>query len=350
MLDANNLPDQQRLTTQLCIVGAGAAGIAMAMEFIGSGIQVLVLEAASFDPAAEAAATPDTAADRLRSARRPDGATSAASGSGSRRGVRCRPLSAPELAARSHVADSGWPIEADALAGCYERALGLCESGVSAFSARHDAITMSQPLIAGLGGEPFGSGLLDQYAPLDPMARRYRRRLAAAGNICVIGNAQVTGLHLDPSGHNIERLSVQTSGQRRLQVSAQTVVLAAGSEATARLLLLGRDAQGIGNAHGNVGRYCMSPLRGTIGIVRLYQAPAAIWHGPRNRQRSRRPLMLGSEAQRQFRLPAFAMRLRPIPADDLITAALARFGRGSGFAHRFQIGRASCRERVSSPV
>ncbi len=325
MLDANNLPDQQQLTTQVCIVGAGAAGIALAMEFIGTGVQVLVLEAGGFDSAAEASATMDTV-NPARSAQRPDCATSAASGPASRRGVRCRPLSGPELAARAHIPDSGWPIEAEALAPCYSRAIGLCESGASAFSARHDAITLSQPLIAGLGTEPFSAGLLDQYAPPDRIVRRYGLRLAAAGNICVIGNAQVTALHLDASGQTIERLSVRTSGQRRLTVRAQTVVLAAGSRETARLLLASRDVQrdGIGNALGNVGRYCMSPLRGTIGIVRLMQAPVAIWHGPRNRPRSRRPLLLGAEAQRQFRLPAFAMRLRPIPPDDLITAALVR--------------------------
>lgn len=341
MLDANDLPDGQLLTAQVCIVGAGAAGIALALEFIGTNIQVLVLEAGGFDPAAgaDAAVEPQSAAGMLRRARRPDGATSAARATGSRRGVRCRRLTASELAPREHIPESGWPITAEALDDAYARALGLCESGASSFSARHDAVTLSQPLIAGLAGSPFSADRLDHYAPPEPLAQRHRRRLAAASNICVIGNARVTALHADSNGGSIDRLTVLTPAQRRLTVRARTVVLAAGSQETARLLLASRSVHrsGIGNAFGNVGRYCMSPLRGTIGIVRLRQPPVAIWHGPRNRLRSRRPLLLDAPAQGQYRLPAFEMRLRPIPADDLITATLARFGRDAAFGWRFRV-------------
>jgi len=44
ILDANNLPENHALHAAVCIVGAGAAGISMALQFIGSGIDVLLLE------------------------------------------------------------------------------------------------------------------------------------------------------------------------------------------------------------------------------------------------------------------------------------------------------------------
>ncbi|MGA2189116.1 MAG: FAD-dependent oxidoreductase [Steroidobacteraceae bacterium] len=44
ILDAHELPDRDRLQADLCIVGAGAAGISMALELADTSIEVLVLE------------------------------------------------------------------------------------------------------------------------------------------------------------------------------------------------------------------------------------------------------------------------------------------------------------------
>jgi flavin-dependent dehydrogenase len=44
IVDANDLADDRTMRADVCIVGAGAAGISMALQFIGSGIEVLLLE------------------------------------------------------------------------------------------------------------------------------------------------------------------------------------------------------------------------------------------------------------------------------------------------------------------
>ena len=45
IIDSYDLPDGEMLQADVCIVGAGAAGIAMALEFAGTDIDVLLLEA-----------------------------------------------------------------------------------------------------------------------------------------------------------------------------------------------------------------------------------------------------------------------------------------------------------------
>lgn len=45
----NELPDGEVLTASICVIGGGAAGISIAMEFIGSGIDVTVLESGGFE-------------------------------------------------------------------------------------------------------------------------------------------------------------------------------------------------------------------------------------------------------------------------------------------------------------
>jgi glycerol-3-phosphate dehydrogenase len=48
-VDFRTLPEGSRVEADLCIIGAGAAGITIAREFIGSGIQVCLLESGGFE-------------------------------------------------------------------------------------------------------------------------------------------------------------------------------------------------------------------------------------------------------------------------------------------------------------
>ncbi len=56
LIDLETLEDGAVLEADLCIVGAGVAGIAIARHFIGSGVQVLLLEGGGWDPSSESQA------------------------------------------------------------------------------------------------------------------------------------------------------------------------------------------------------------------------------------------------------------------------------------------------------
>ena len=47
--DARSVPRDTRLETDVCIIGAGAAGITLAREFSGSPFRVTVLESGGFE-------------------------------------------------------------------------------------------------------------------------------------------------------------------------------------------------------------------------------------------------------------------------------------------------------------
>ena len=49
-IDARQIDTLANITSDVCIIGAGAAGITMALEFAGKGIEVVVLEGGGFDP------------------------------------------------------------------------------------------------------------------------------------------------------------------------------------------------------------------------------------------------------------------------------------------------------------
>ena len=48
-IDANDIPRNSTQGCDVCILGAGPAGISLAIELIGSGLDVCLLESGGFD-------------------------------------------------------------------------------------------------------------------------------------------------------------------------------------------------------------------------------------------------------------------------------------------------------------
>ncbi len=53
LIDARTLPTDQTIETDVCIVGAGPAGIAVARELMGQNFRVCLLETGGLKPDAE---------------------------------------------------------------------------------------------------------------------------------------------------------------------------------------------------------------------------------------------------------------------------------------------------------
>src|SRR5262249_42921161 len=112
----------QALDTDLCIVGAGAAGLALAAEFLDSHRRVLVLESGDAAQSAANATLNETVCAALPHSGSLEGRARVLGGATTRWGGQLIPLRASETDARSWVAHSGWPFGADTLAPYYRRA------------------------------------------------------------------------------------------------------------------------------------------------------------------------------------------------------------------------------------
>ncbi|GAC1621778.1 MAG: GMC family oxidoreductase [Nevskia sp.] len=315
MLDARDLPDGQRLTTDLCIVGAGAAGITMTAEFVGTGIDVLVLESGDLRPHRD---TQDLNAgtvvdERLHDAperhrRRQFG------GSLNERESRCAPLAPIDFEARAYMPNSGWPFGPEVLAPYYPRALALYESDESRRSYERDRDILRKPLIEGFDDGHFSTETLDRYGPCESLGQHHDRLLRTAGNVCVMLNATATRLQLDATGSRVESLIFRTLTGKSMTVKATRFVIAAGAFETARLLLANRDVHrhGIGNDHDNVGRYYMCHVAGTAGTLTVTRPRSAVHHGyvlTPDGVYARRRFALTAVAQRELKIGNFIARL-----------------------------------------
>ncbi len=311
------------LRADVCIVGAGAAGIALALSLRGSGLDVLLLEAGGerAEPASQALYRGEVADPALHSApdryrqRRFGGSTTIWGG-------RCVPFDAIDFERRAWVPHSGWPFGREALLAHYAVASTLCESGPFAYSA--EAVAGGVPeMLAGFAPEHFDTATIERFSCPTDFGRRYRHRLAAQAGLRVVLGASVTRIVTDEGGTAVRRLEVARAGRTArdgdpgFSVAAGRVVLATGGLEVPRLLLASRGPQGgphadgIGNARGLVGRFYMCHVAGTYGTVRLSEG-ARVFHGyVRDADGSycRRRWALGEAAQRQQGVGGFVARL-----------------------------------------
>ena len=315
ILDAQQLPDGEPLTADICIVGAGAAGIAMALELAGSPLQVLVLESGGLRPerATQALYAGSVADERLHSPpdryrqRRYGGTTTIWGG-------RCMPLDAIDFETRDFMPHSGWPIELGTLAPFYPKANRLCEAGEFAYNQAEAFAQPLRPMIDGFSSDRFTTDTLERFSCPTDFGVRYGHRLRAAGNVRVILHGNVTALHLDPAGANLQSLAVRTLAGKAFTARAREFVLASGGLEVARLLLASRNVQpqGIGNAHDLVGRYYMCHLAGTIGALTINRPLGSVWNGYDVSDEGiycRRRIALSADAQRRERIGNFIARL-----------------------------------------
>ncbi len=281
--DSAELLDGQVLHADICIVGAGAAGITIALELIATGLDVVVLESGGLDPEAHiqalyAGTVEDSRLhsppDRYRQ-RRFGGTTTIWGG-------RCMPFDPIDFEKRDYIPNSGWPIDYDTLAPYYPKANRLCEAGEFAYRSGEAFPRPLPPMLDGFNSDNFTTDTLERFSCPTNFGARYGHKLKAAANVRVVLNANVTRISLNRAGDRVEWLEVRASGSvKTFEVIADRVVLATGGLEVPRLLLSNRDVHphGIGNDHDVVGRYYMCHIAGTVGTIKVDRPLHAVSHG-----------------------------------------------------------------------
>jgi choline dehydrogenase-like flavoprotein len=242
------------LRTDVCIIGGGAAGLTIAKELSGKGIDVMVLESGSLqaEPATDAlhegesVGRPYSVAGTRR--RFFGGSTNCWSGL-------CRPLAAHDFEARPWVPHSGWPFDRKHLDPYYRRAQPVL--GLGPFSYGPDRAANGQQRTLPLEG-PLVSDVF-QISPPVRLGRQWRGLFERAQDVRVLLHANVTAIRLDPSAQTVRSLKVRCLEGPSFDVVAQRYVLATGGLENPRLLLASNDVEqgGVGNRHDLVGRYFM---------------------------------------------------------------------------------------------
>jgi choline dehydrogenase-like flavoprotein len=252
--DFQEFDDGACMTADVCIIGAGAAGITVAKEFLGTHFTVLVLESGGLDNEAviqklnesEVVGLPHTGIEKGR-VRAFGGSTIAWGGQNLR-------LGAFDFQKRRWVPNSGWPITLQEIEPYYDRAERVLQLGPN---------IRYEDLCVRAGVEPLGFDSDKLYlecsvwSPSPNFGTAYRKELREAHNISVILHANVTEIITNQAATTVEQVEVRTLSGKRGTARARFYIICCGGIESARLLLASDriEQQGVGNKRDLVGRY-----------------------------------------------------------------------------------------------
>jgi choline dehydrogenase-like flavoprotein len=257
--------DQASIRTDVCIVGAGAAGITLAISLAGSGLRSLLVESGGFERTTEtdllnAAETPTIGGGYLSSSRVRvfGGTTSHWTGF-------CLPLTDAALATRPWVPDSGWPLDGDALHPFYLRA--CAQLGIDPWNrdANEPSPAPALPHLSLSTPPQAFETRVYQIKRGVHFGEQNRESLTAADDVVVLTHATCTELRA--GDQRVEQAILRTLTGKRIEIEAKAFVLATGGIENARLLLV---SNGIGNARDLVGRYYMDHPELSVGEAMLW--------------------------------------------------------------------------------
>lgn len=255
--DARTLPAGSVLEAEICIVGAGAAGIALAHSLRDRGFRVLLLESggmeleeptqALYQGELRGVAQLDLDASRLRMF----------GGTMNHWAGWCRPLEAHDFRPPDPADPRRWPFGREELDPWYAAAHKALELGPPDYDTLEPWLAAADRPALALDPKRLRTALF-QVNPIRLGAER-EADLAAARTVDVWLNANVLELMTDATASRVTGLRARSLEGGEFSVTARLVVLAIGGIETARLLLLSNRVQpaGLGNTHDLVGRYFM---------------------------------------------------------------------------------------------
>jgi choline dehydrogenase-like flavoprotein len=271
------LSENETVETDVCIVGAGTAGITLAREFMHQKFRVCLLESGGSEPDkdtqllywGENTGHPYYPLDTAR-ARYFGGSSNlwriAIGDNGL--GARMRPLDEIDFEERDWVPYSGWPFAKSHLEPYYERAQAICKIEPPTYAVEDWEDPEKTPRLS-LVGERVKT-VIFKFGSRSHFIKDYPEEIRRADNITTYLNANVTDIETNETAQTVARLRVVCLQGSRFWISAKVFILAAGGIETPRLLLISNKTQstGLGNQNDLVGRFFMEHLHFWSGIYR----------------------------------------------------------------------------------
>ena len=278
-IDARQFSTKTELESDICIIGAGAAGITITREFIGANYNVILLESGAFqmDMATQSLYEGEDVGQnytKLESTR-----SRYFGGSTNCWGGWCRPLDAIDFEAREWIPNSGWPFDKATLDPYYDLAWKVCSirnnNDISEGSENlsllqnHNLLYLSKERVR---------TQISYISPRPRFGEVYRNEIETAGNVRAILCATAIEIETNEFANEVTSVLVTTFTGKQLRVSSKRFVLATGGIENPRLLLASNRVAtaGLGNQNDLVGRYFMDHPKLNYGELALNEATSPI--------------------------------------------------------------------------
>ena len=266
LIDTRQLPDGETINADVCIIGAGAAGISLALELAKARLNVCLLESggAEFDAQVQDLYAGPNADSRyydldVARLRFLGGTTNHWTGW-------CRPFRADDFEARSWIPHSGWPITNDDIEPYLQKTHEILDLGPVDFTPSFWQSELVQREAFNKSDFIFSGQRLVTHIYQNSLPTRFKDKyfsaLTNSEYIALYTNASIVEIETNEVGSAITRLQGAHFNGKKFFAQGKAYIVAAGGIENARLLLASGNSRlgGLGNAHGHVGRFFMVHL------------------------------------------------------------------------------------------
>lgn len=221
------------IEAEVCICGAGPAGIVLALELARQGRRVALIEGGGVDAPGDADSVYQgevsgrpypLAGSRLRWL----------GGTSNHWGGWVKPLDEVDFQEKPHFPMPGWPLESEALARWYRVAAEWCETDDADF-ALESLDSNAQDRLLALSPESGFSNRMFGFSPPTRFGSRYREDLESSDRIECFVN--LNAIELRQGEDRVRALVARTTSGEQCEVRARHFVLAMGGIENARFML-----------------------------------------------------------------------------------------------------------------
>lgn len=282
IVDSSELPSDAVITADICIIGAGAAGISIAQSFFSSSLTVALLEGGGMEYEEESQELYKGINKGFpyplegSRARYFGGTTNYWAG-------HVRPFTDNDFDGKPWIGVEGWPITKSDLDDYYQHAFNICMHGTGqdqwdiAYWFKKHGITSS------LMDEDKFKVIIEQVMQRSQpsfvsFGTYFKNSLEKSDNVIVYLHSNVIELNTNESGNAIVSCSAYSKTDKQFSVKAKYFVVACGGIENARLLLVSNSTikSGIGNQKDQVGRYFCDHPHANLGTFIMSGKPQAI--------------------------------------------------------------------------
>jgi len=331
LIDSRKLKNNSIIEGDICIIGAGAAGISIALDWIDTPYKVLLLESGDFEFNAEVQSLykGNTSGQQyypLDGCRmRYFGGTTAMWGG------YCSPFDEIDFRERDWVNHSGWPIELSDLNPFYKRAAKILELKSSNFDNnfwknKDSGLTDN----VNFNGEEVYEKMW-QFSPPTRFGSKYKKDIIDAKNINLITYANVTDIIGNQDVSNIEKVSIKNHAGKNHEVRAKYFIIACGGIENARLLLASNNQikEGLGNENDLVGRFFLEHIELKSGELWLKEQLNMDFYMFKSGETiARAELAISTAAQEHYKILNGTVSLSPLKTARHSTPAIERWEDG----------------------
>lgn len=272
LINAETIQDGGIITSDMAVIGAGPAGIVLALELAKAGFDIALIESGRLDFEQEIQNLGDAShVDREFHAPMSECTRRQIGGTSTIWGGRCLPYDPWDFEQRNHVNHSNWPVTYDELKVYFQRASDYCLSGRTEFNLNNLDHIEQKSIVPGLPDGDVLTSTLERWSLPTNFGKEYFEQLKKSERIKLFYGLTCTEITTNESGKKVELLRAKTLDGQCLNIECQKYILAGGALNNTRLLMASdrHHPGGIGNHSQLLGKFYMGHLSGDIAKVKF---------------------------------------------------------------------------------